>query len=256
MLQKLSIKELYSLALAEGEGLGTAYEYYAKRLVLGRWLTRGEPVRRVLVTGLPQKYGASLDFALLAAEHQAYLTVVDERPEALEKFERSLASPVVRGLFSNLSWELILVEDLSRLAEITADFDLALSSETLQRLEPADRRPYLDALRAQARLQAVFCPNVDNPAHTNLSGLSGLSKAEVAALTSERPALVEYLDLPPFPPGLTRSDEQREQASSGRLEATAMFGLNFYARLERFIPQGIRRTRAHIVYALSPYPAP
>ena len=42
VLQKRSIKSLYPLALAEGEGVGTAYEYFAKRLILGRWLESAE----------------------------------------------------------------------------------------------------------------------------------------------------------------------------------------------------------------------
>ncbi|MBK8128985.1 MAG: hypothetical protein IPK53_08585 [bacterium] len=39
--------------------------------------------------------------------------------------------------------------------------------------------------------------------------------------------------MPPFPPGITRSDEQREQATSGRMEALAMQGLGYYARGRR-----------------------
>ena len=37
-IHKHSIKTLYPLALAEGEGVGTAYEYFTKRLHLVRWL--------------------------------------------------------------------------------------------------------------------------------------------------------------------------------------------------------------------------
>ncbi len=43
MLHQISIKTLYSLALAEGEGVGTAYEYFAKRLILASWLN-GKPL--------------------------------------------------------------------------------------------------------------------------------------------------------------------------------------------------------------------
>jgi hypothetical protein len=50
---------------------------------------------------------------------------------------------------------------------------------------------------------------------------------------------------------MTRTGEQREQAESGRMEAIAMWGLGWYARLERFLPKQIRRTQAHIVFALS-----
>ncbi len=66
MLPTHSIKALYALALAEGEGMGTAYEYYAKRLILGRWLAERPRPASILIAGLPQKYGASLDLLLLA----------------------------------------------------------------------------------------------------------------------------------------------------------------------------------------------
>jgi hypothetical protein len=97
MLKSISIKSLYALALAEGEGVGTAYEYYAKRLALGRWLKQvGRPVR-MLVAGLPQKYGSSLDFLLLAEELGVAVTVVDERPFALDKLQSSLEAARAAG---------------------------------------------------------------------------------------------------------------------------------------------------------------
>jgi hypothetical protein len=101
------LKSLYQislrLALAEGEGVGTAYEYFAKRLALGRWLKQvGRPVR-MLVAGLPQKYGSSLDFLLLAEELGAEVTVVDERPSALQncnlRWKRRSGSWLANGRF-------------------------------------------------------------------------------------------------------------------------------------------------------------
>ena len=53
----LGIAELYPYALAEGEGVGTAYEYFAKRRVVGPLLSRLPAHARVLVAGLPEKYG-------------------------------------------------------------------------------------------------------------------------------------------------------------------------------------------------------
>ena len=76
-----SIKELYTYALAEGEGVGTAYEYFAKRLVLNRWLSSLSIPKRILIAGLPEKYGCSFDFWLLAKEWQAELVIVDERED-------------------------------------------------------------------------------------------------------------------------------------------------------------------------------
>ena len=98
MLTNHAIKSLYPLALAEGEGVGTAYEYVAKRHVLRRWLgqVRGQLPRnlpgRVLIAGLPEIYGTSLDYLLLAAELGWPALVVDDRPAFLAKTEQAAAA--------------------------------------------------------------------------------------------------------------------------------------------------------------------
>lgn len=250
MLQDLSIKTLYGLALAEEEGVGTAYEYYAKRLVLARWLKGQRSAREILIAGQPQKYGASLDFLQVAAELGAQVTILDNRSEALDKSAEGLARAQADGWFPDLSVKTVLVADLGLLAELSGQYDLALSSEVLQRIPAGDRPGYLSALRSRAKALALFCPNADNAAHTNISGLSGLHKEELETLLADTEATVGYIDMPPFPPGITRSDAQREQATSGNMEAAVMFGLNYYARMERFLPQALRKRQSHIVYAL------
>jgi len=251
MMRQLSVGQLYLLALAEGEGVGTAYEYLAKRLVLAPWLGSGRPPERILVAGAPQKYGSSLDFALLAAEFGAALTVVDDRPATLEKFENSLAQAQDQGYLVGLSWRSRLVQDLAMADLEDSSYDLALSSEVLQRIEASKRSQYVAAVRRSASRVALFCPNEDNKAHVGLSGLAGLTLEALRSLTGDWAQRTGFIDMPPFPPGLTRTDEQREQATTGRLEALAMAGLGVYARLERFVPAGIRRRQAHIVFALS-----
>ena len=246
ILSSISIKSLYPLALAEGEGVGTAYEYYAKRLVLGPLLARMAPPKQILLAGLPEKYGASLDFLLLAAELGADLLIVDDRPEALEKSENALANAQRIGLLEGVTPTYRLV-DLADLV-LSEPFDLALSCEVLQRLPAGARRPYWETLWRLAPAVALFAPNGDNPAHTNLSGLAGLYLHQLRALIGDS-GRTGYIDMPPFPPGMTRSDEQREQATSGRFEAAAMWGLNFYARTEKFLPAALRRRQSHIVYA-------
>jgi hypothetical protein len=251
-MRPLSIKALYSLALAEGEGVGTAYEYYVKRLVLRPWLKGLGPVRRMLVAGLPERYGASLDFLQLGAELQAQVTVVDERPPALEKLRQSVARAQAQGWFAGLDWQALAVAEMAALDELATDFDLGLCSEVLQRLTGQGRAGCARRLASLCRTRALFAPNAANPAHTRVSGLTGLSLEELATLPGMKPGESGYLDLPPFPPGLIRSEEQRRQAATGRGEALAMWGLAYYARLEPLIPRALRRRQAHIVYALAP----
>ena len=268
MLAHYTIKDLYALALAEGEGMGTAYEYYAKRLALGRWLKGRSRPASLLIAGLPEKYGASLDFLLLAGELDAAVTVVDERPAALARLRGALAQ--LAGSSLPLAQPVCLLADLPGLAGLAGRFDLAVSSEVLQRLAAAERPAYVAALRARAAALALFAPNADNPAHTGRSGLGGVRLDEMSALmqatadrrrpnaageaaVSRRPSAVVsgYIDMPPFPPGITRSDEQREQATQGAFEAAVMGGLRVYAHGERLLPGGLRRRQSHIVFALA-----
>lgn len=253
-----SIKTLYPFALAEGEGVGTAYEYYTKRLLLSRWLTPGEQPQRILIAGLPEKYGSSLDFLLLASEMGAVVTLADDRPEALAEAEEALKDANEGGRLTDLAPEYCLTHSMATLAEINERFDLVLSSETLQRIAEDDRKHYINRLLELASRAAIFTPNNDNPAHTNVSGLAGLRLDELETLvisglqSVHRPDSPQlgYIDMPPFPPGISRTEEQRDQATSGKTEAIAMWGLGYYARLEQWLPLRWRRSKSHIVYAL------
>lgn len=249
MLKPLSIKELYVPALAEGEGVGTAYEYFAKRLVLTRWLKNRPKPSHVLIAGLPEKYGSSLDFLQLAQELGAAVTIVDERPSALQKVQNSLAAAQKEGWLTAVSPQLISLTHLADLSPIDEAFDLCLGSEGLQRLDADDRPDYVRHVRRLASRAALFAPNGDNMAHTNISGLAGVTLGEMQQLVGAQ-AKTGYIDMPPFPPGITRSEDQREQATSGTMEAIAMWGLGYYARLEHFLPTAVRRSQSHIVYAL------
>lgn len=258
MIKMHSIKELYPLALAEGEGVGTAYEYFAKRLRLRSWLKVNTPAPRVLIAGLPEKYGSSLDFFLAASEFGADVTVLDDRQESIEKAKTALAAAQNESLLQDINPQFELLKRRDAWSETAGRFDAALSSETLQRLTADGQQAYLSTLMQLANQGAIFAPNGDNPDHTTQSGLSGIGLGELkhialqAASSCEDEILIQtgYLDMPPFPPGITRSEEQRQQASSGRGEAMAMWALGYYARLEKWFPLSWRKRNAHIVYAL------
>lgn len=261
MLRDISIKTLYSLALAEGEGVGTAYEYFAKRLILAGWLNGKPRPQQMLIAGLPQKYGASLDFLQLAADLDAAVTIADDRPQAFARLQAALNEVKVVGQLQNVDPDFCLVKDIATFPEIAGHYDLVLSCEVLQRIAPIQRPRYISRLLHLTDQAAIFVPNDDNPAHTDLSKLSGLKLAEFKALVSDgfisaqfkmdqASVRAGYIDMPPFPPGITRTEEQREHASTGKLEAVAMWGLSYYARLEAWFPHTWRRSKSHIVYAL------
>ncbi|MBX3058719.1 MAG: hypothetical protein KF770_19810 [Anaerolineae bacterium] len=250
IIQKQSIKSLYTLALAEGEGVGTAYEYFAKRLVLRPWLPTIPPVKRLLVAGLPEKYGSSLDYLLLAEELGATAVVADDRPAFLEKFRESWQKAQQMGWLTAVSVDLCLVQNMAEMAEVTGPFDLAISNEVIQRLAAAEQLTYVQRQQEMATAVALFCPNAANPDHAAHSGLSTLSLSELLTLSPDhRVTWSGYIDMPPFPTGVSRSAEQRAQAESGAFEALVMWGLGYFARLERWLPTAVRRQKSHIIYA-------
>lgn len=260
MAKTQTIKQLYVLALAEGEGVGTAYEYYAKRLLLLPWLEQSERPKTMLVAGLPEKYGSSLDFLLLGAENGCRITVVDDRRDALVKLSQTLGqlqkaryTPEPRPL-------LVQTGDITSLPELTDHFDLVVSSEVMQRIDPLKRVDYINRLHELTPQAALFSPNADNDAHVGLSGLAGLHLEEMDELLNQNSqsgeslldGRVGFIDMPPFPPGITRSEDQRQEATTGAMEGFAMWGLGIYARVERYLPQALRRKQAHIVFGLYP----
>jgi hypothetical protein len=245
-----SIRELYAYALAEGEGVGTAYEYYAKRRVMMPLLDALPPRSRVVVAGLPERYGASMDLLLVAWERGATATVLDDRPAALERARSALGALQGEGLLRGLD---VAFRRVASIEEAGGDgaappYDAVFSCEVLQRVEVRRRASYLAAARRLAPRGIVFAPNAENRSHLAISGLAGLDRGELVALAEDPADRTGFVDMPPFPPGIRRSEEQRQRARAGRLEAVAMRVLEAYARAEHFVPRAIKRRVAHIVY--------
>lgn len=243
-----SIKALYAYALAEGEGVGTAYEYYAKRRVIAK-LVGGLPRKaQVLIAGIPQKYGTSLDFVVAAWERGARVLLVDERPAAIERAKGALATLKSEGKLEGVDLEFRVIPSFDALRDLPKQ-DIVLSCEVIQRLDERQRRDYVDALRKLAPRGVVFVPNSENGAHLTISGLSGATKKEVVDLFHGEANRVGFVDLPPFPPGIKRSEEQRARATSGTAESIAMRGLEVYSAAEPFLPSILARRFAHLIYA-------
>ncbi|MBL7200549.1 MAG: hypothetical protein ISS56_10395 [Anaerolineae bacterium] len=246
-----SVRDLYPIALWEGEGMGTAYEYSAKLKMLRR-VVGASPPARVMIAGLPEAYGVGMDLALLAALYGSAVVVADDRPEKLETFAAALRSPPLQEWVDPECFELRPVKTLAHPVQPgDAPYDLWVTTSAIQRLKGARLNAYL----AQARdwsLQAVLlAPNADNKAHTTLTRLDGFTLAELTSACKGVGLKVEeagYVDLPPFPPGISRSAEAKEKAAESPIERLAMGVLEGWARGERTLPRALKRRYSHLVY--------
>jgi hypothetical protein len=247
-----SIMDLYPVALLEGEGMGTAYEYSTKLKLLRRVVAATRPPRHVMIGGLPQAYGVDLSLAFLAALYDCRVVVAEDRQLALEAFETVLRSSSVTRWLDPRRFEMRLLGALPR-ARRAGDpvFDLWVTTSSIQRLKGGGLGAYLAQVQEGAHHAVLFVPNKDNRAHLTLTKMDGFALPELVAACTQAGLTVRqagYVDLPPFPPGIKRSAEAKEKAAESRLERLAMRGLEGWAWGERLLPRFLKRRFAHLAY--------
>ena len=252
MSNSFSVVDLYPIALLEGQGMGTAYEYSAKLKLLQRVVAATRPPQRLLIGGLPEDYGMDLDFVLLAARYGCQTVVADDRMPLLESFSRALKSPPLAGLADPDRFEVHHLETLARPTRSDdAPFDLWVTTSAIQRLNNGELAKYLTQVREKSRHAVLLVPNKANKEHLSISGMDGFFLPDLVA-TCRRAGLTvceaSYLDVAPFPPGLQRSAEAKEKAVDSSVERFAMRGLEWWVRGERFLPHFIKRRFGHIAY--------
>jgi hypothetical protein len=273
VLQRVgTIRSMYPLTLLEGQGMGTAYEYYSKLRVITRVFARTKAPRGMLVLGLPEKHGFDLDFVLLAhhlsqtarGARPVSLVVCEDRPEVLGQFRHTLKQLPDPAMSQHI--EPILVDSLTSCRAIDGralagrHFDWVTSTASVQRLPNEQFADYLECARQRADFGMLFIPNSGNRAHLTLSGLRGLDldttlglcrETRVASPEPHSPPFVlaaGYCDIPPFPPGLQRSTEAKERAMHSPLETLAMWCLQGWCYGESWMPRMLQKRLAHLVY--------
>lgn len=253
-----SIKSLYAINLLEGEGAGTAYEYYTKLRKLKKFLDSHQKPRKILIAGLPERYGLSMDFFMLGSALSAEIVAVDERPDKLKRAKDVVKILTAKKIIVDTKMDFISTDDIARFEKavtVHGHFDLALSSEVLQRLN-GDRAVYIACLRRLSTQFAIFAPNRGNESHAKLSGLRSVYLEELLKYCREEHSRVKicesgFLDMPPFPPGLSRSPDKRNEAAKSRFEALLMRALEVYSLCENVVPKFIKEKIAHIVYIVA-----
>jgi hypothetical protein len=245
------IIDYYAMALAEGEGAGSAYEYLAKDRVLRKVVKMCRPGGSVLIAGLPELYGYSLDCFSIAAQMDARVVVIDDRIDRLESL-RSIVNSI-QGIYRPREIDYRRVSSVDEIVyQNEKEFRLAFSCEVIQRVPLKNRKDFLLALIRSAEMAAVFAPNGDNPQHAIRSGLQALNLSELRSAARGVGRLLSsgYVDMPPFPPGIKRTDNQRNQVLSSTFHKIALRGLEKWCVLEGFIPEFLQKKFSHIVYIL------
>ncbi len=169
-----------------------------------------------------------------------------ERLEQLVEICQGLAKT---GFLNCPNMEIKYLPQLSP-KEGSPEFDFFVNCEVLQRVPSSVRQDYWQNWLRTAKAGVVFAPNAENLAHATHSKLKTVSLDELieqAQAAGGEIIASGYLDLPPFPPGIKRSDEQREAAKEGA-HRLAFKLIEQWAGMESLIPLSLRRKSAHIVF--------
>jgi hypothetical protein len=251
-----NIQSWYPINLIEGEGVGTAYEYFAKLKKLRKFIISIGNPKRILIAGLPEKYGFSMDFFWLGAMLNAETVVIDDRSEALENTGRVLSKLKSKHLINETKISFVKTDSISEFnnqSVIRKGFDLALSSEVLQRIDTS-KETYISNLMKVSKNFAVFAPNRSNESHASFSGLKSVWLKDLLKYclkhSETRIYAYGYIDMPPFPPGVSRSQEKRDRAANSSFETFLMKALEIYNICEDITPNFIKAKFAHITYIM------
>jgi hypothetical protein len=245
---------LYALAEWEKEGIGTAYEYLSKSFIVDKiFRIIGKPLD-VLIAGLPEKYGYSLDFLLLANNGKCNIDVIDEREDVLREFNHIL-SGIEKSIFSitkNINSK--KVYGLTHL-NLTKDYGLVLSPAVLQRIDEESRSEYLYQLSRKTKYAILFVPNKSNQFHKICTHLGSLNIDDLPQYFQKLKLNINilesgFIDLPPFPPGVKIHSGLKKFIKNRSIIKIVMRFLNIWLKLELFLPNFIRRRFSHMVYII------
>lgn len=265
-VQDLNISNLYEIAALEREGWGTAYEYYSKLPYLNKSFENEKNID-VMVLGLPEKYGYSMDFILYC-----YLNIVkriivfDERKEKIDNFSKLLTS-----FNKNISKYIGIIPDTEILKTNSwnelknYNVDITLSCEVFQRLDNTSKDMFIDFIRNNTRKYLVFVPNGNDIAHKNVSTLKTLSIDELTGIFRDTEITnFGYVDCPPNPPGITLNKNKNKNISvdtkddstiTDKLKGVIIYILlsTWYIVFEQkisFLLKNFFESNAHIVFVV------
>ncbi len=243
MKEKQTMDFFYDVALEEGEGMGTAYEYIAKKRILKNFL-KNKKIETILVYGIPEKYGTSMDFFFFSKfnNKKVYFYETDKKLLKKLKFVREKLNE--RGFSTK---ELKIIKRIPK----NKKYDLILSCEVFQRLNKKERENYLKNIKLHGKYAVIFVPNKYNKAHDKISHLNTLSFEDInEELINAKLIEKGFVDFPPFPPGIkvSHAPNKKRKKIKGIKKIILLLLLNFWVRIEKYLQ--FHKQGYHMIYKI------
>lgn len=250
---QMSLAKMYPINLLEGEGLGLTYEHFVKWGLLQNFFSKTFFPKSILVAGLSQKYGFNLDFLMLAHSLNSRIYFLDERKERLGNLRLAIGEIEKMGYY--FAGDQIQLIKVKRFIEHHPNqkVDLLINCEVLQQYSEKERKIFMKNFLPICKIAAFFSPNKGNEAHLLISNLPSLTVEQLEESVRGygwKAFSNGFIDVPPFPPGIKRTESQRSNLLNSFFGKFLIVFLTVWANLERFLPRFVLKKKAHIVYIL------
>ncbi|MFH1073881.1 MAG: hypothetical protein V1752_02225 [Candidatus Firestonebacteria bacterium] len=240
------MKKFYEVALLEGEGLGTAYEYYMKRRLLMKLFRKEGHPCSFCVFGLPERYGTSMDFCLLAGEVKAErVMLLDERSNAVMKCTSAVQKLKEKNLLPDL---LLQVKEGLTLKD--EKYDFITNCEVFQRFSEEEAVKMIEDAAENSKLSVFFLPNGFNVNQVASPERKAVNPIEFMKKIAEKVEIINwgYIDMPPFPSGSKISEQKRNAVKTGAFSFAVFLVLKVWAVFEILTPSFIKKKFSHAFY--------
>ena len=247
-----SLKDLYKVAILEGEGLGTAYEYFVKQRILNNFALEkyGSP-SSILIYGLPEKYGTSMDFVLFSHVHNCSISLCEDRPLALKKFKDSLKKLMNLYSIKENFVKIFLVKSLAKCEKDDlrhpAGYDLVVNSDVLQRFSLQGQLSIVECIMRLGKRALLFIPNGENINHQKLPDWKGVFPNELIRNIKYN-FKFRFIDMPPFPSGYKLEGQKKDLLSKKFILFFSSKILELWSTAEGILPDSFRRKFSHAFY--------
>lgn len=245
----------YYLARLQNEGWGTAYEYLDKYQFLKKKISKTK-IKSILIAGLPEKYGYSLDFLMLAQELGVFCTVIDDRKDRIERTKELVAGLALKNILDPGLFRFIVSKKSIIPHEVdkpSLRYDLVLSCEAVQRFPEPQKVEILKKLAFVSDSVFIFVPNALHSGHAE-SGLATVGREQISSwkkeLGSEYSLEYGFIDFAPWGSGITGKRGLPGAIVRYHLMQRSMaFMIELWLGSVKYMPARFCVNKSHIIYA-------
>ncbi len=199
-----------------------------------------------------EKYGYGLDVFVLAKMYDSAVVIVDDRRTVLDKAQKIISGLKYKNLLNPGKVEFMAINSWEEF-EPKEEFDIAVSSGVIQKMNNSLRTNYINKLLDCASHVFILAPNGGNCNHSRITRLQAICMEDIMNWPAYLNTAAKYkklglIDMPPFPPGI--KNDLRAVKYNGCIIGAVCKILRLWRYIEKFLPRLFKAKFSHTVFCV------